>query len=97
MVIMEPCGRLRVILTQLVENMVGGANPANKKEYERLMNESLPELKKRAYDLAEKCRALDGCEGGMCDTGVINKIFEKAHHDLEDRYIRYKEIENPVI
>lgn len=94
MVIMEPCGRLRVIMTQMVEKIVGSANPANKKEYERLMNESLPDLKKRAYDLARRCQGMGRCEGGMCDTGVINKIFEKAHHDLEERYIKYKEIEN---
>ncbi len=90
MVIMEPCRRLRVILTQMIGNIVGSANPANKKEYERLMNKIIPELEKRAYDLAEKCRAR-GCEGGMCDTGIIKKIFEKANYDLEERYLRYKE------
>lgn len=97
MVLMEPCGRLRVILTQMVEGMVESANPANKKEYERLMNKIIPELEKRAYDLAEKCRASGECKGGICDTGAIKKIFEKAQHDLEAKHIRYKEIKNPVI
>jgi hypothetical protein len=88
MVIMEPCGRLRVILAQMVGNIVGGANPSNKKGYERLMNESLPELERRAYDLAEKCRALGGCEGDLCDIETIKKIFERAYYDLETRFIK---------
>jgi len=91
MVIMDPCIRLRVILTQMVGNIVGQANPANKKEYERLMDVIVPGLEKCAYQLAEKCRALGGCEE-MCDTDMIKKFFEKANYDLESKYIRYKRL-----
>jgi succinate dehydrogenase flavin-adding protein (antitoxin of CptAB toxin-antitoxin module) len=91
MVIMEPCGRLRVILSQMVKEMVGSANPSNKKEYEHMMNVTIPDLEKRAYGLAEKCEALGGCERGMCDIDVIKKFFEKTYDDLEKKYAGYKE------
>jgi len=93
MVIMEPCGRLRVILTQMIESIVAAARPGNKEEFERLMEETLPGLEKRAYNLAEECRA--GCEKMPCDLYdkyEIEKIFRKAYADLESKRIRYKEI-----
>jgi hypothetical protein len=91
MVIIEPCGRLRVILSQMVMDMVGTANPSNKKEYEHMMNVIIPNLEIRALELAGKCEALGECEREKCDTDLIKKFFEKASNALEKKYSKYKE------
>lgn len=67
MVIMEPCGRLKVILMQMIDDIVAGARPGNKEEFARLIEEMLPRLEKRAYKLAEECRASGGCKKMPCD------------------------------
>jgi hypothetical protein len=95
MVIMEPCGRLKVILMQMIDDIVAGARPGNKEEFARLMEEMLPGLEKRAYKLAEECRASGGCEKmpcDICDANETQKFFRKAYTDLESRRIRYEEI-----
>ena len=95
MVIMEPCSRLRVILEQLITDIIAGARPSHKEQFKRLMGETLPGLEKRAYDLAEKCRASGGCEKiscKICNLDEIKTIFEKTYVNLEKMQNRYEEI-----
>ncbi len=97
MVTMDPCGRLRIILTQLIDGIVAGAKPGNKEEFIQLMEETLPWLEKRAYELAQECKASPECGKVPCDLynkNEIKKIFEKAYHDLGSKCIRYEEGKN---
>lgn len=95
MVTMDPCGRLRIILMQLIDGIVAGAKPGNKEEFVHLLEETLPWLEKRAYELAKECRASPECKKVPCDLSdknEIKKIFEKAYADLESKCLRYEEI-----
>jgi hypothetical protein len=91
MVIMEPCGRLRVLLTQLFEDIVTWQIPSNKVKFKHL-KETISWFEKRAQELAEKCRTSDRCEDkSLCDRKEIKNFFEKAYADLVNKRRRYKE------
>ncbi len=94
MVTMDPCERLRIILTQLIDGIVAGARPGNKEEFLRLREETLPWLEKRVYELAQECRASPECGKVPCDLydkNEIKKIFDKKYADIENKlYAKWK-------
>lgn len=95
MISIEPCKRVEIILSQMITDIVTGAKPSHQEEFKHLMDETLPILEKRTYDLAEKCRISSGCNENtcnICNHDEIKRIFLKAHEDLEKIQNRFEDI-----